>query len=732
MTRLGGCLKTISLYLAVALLSLVLLVWVLKLWQFDIRMPLNYVRDSVPMLALVKGIVDNGWIFHNNYVGMPTGLHSFPFDYPQLLVNSLHLIIMKFLTFFSRDHCVIVNSYYFLTFPLVSCASLFVFRQIGLSYCTAIAGALLYTFVPYHLTRSTIHLFLSGYYVVPLSTMVALWIYREETPIIKYNPENGLTANFAGSKTVASLLLSVVISISGEYYVSLGCFFIIVSGVLASTVARRFDQLLTALAVVAFIAVIFVASLAPSFVYSMRYGRNPATVARTPGDSEYYGMKIRNLVLPLDDHRIAFLARLKNQCNYAPPSPVPNWEREPIGMVGAFGFFVLTWWLLFRRGEGGSSGSFGQVKSFLATLNGAGVLLATVGGFAYLFACLVTPLLRCLNRMSIFIAFFSICAAMIVLEECYARWGRAKLSKGFLRVFTCGLVGLGILDQTSASMIPSYDDVKKQYVMDRAFVSRIECDMPEDAMIFQLPFFKFPEGGSYSHFRAYLHSRRLRWSFGAMDGREGDLWQRQVTSKPLNEMARDMVAAGFSGIYLDRELCGDRAADLEAKLSALLRVEPLIAPDNKKVFFDLRNYGLVKQGQVIDFASFEAEPLLGPGWSGREDWGRWTDGSPAVISFRLKAFDPVSYYAMKLRGVLFPEPDQVISVSLNGERIGEIDSRSIKTEMCSVAFPGKMLRLNNQIVFDIARAQSPKELGRSEDSRKLGLGVKTFSIIPRE
>ena len=53
----------------------------------------------------------------------------------------------------------------------------------------------------------------------------------------------------------------------------------------------------------------------------------------------------------------------------------------------------------------------------LVTLNLAALLLATTGGLGAVFGFAVSPLIRCYNRMSIFIAFFALAAVALGLAR---------------------------------------------------------------------------------------------------------------------------------------------------------------------------------------------------------------------------------------------------------------------------------------------------------------------------
>src|SRR5262249_9783693 len=91
----------------------------------------------------------------------------------------------------------------------------------------------------------------------------------------------------------------------------------------------------------------------------------------------------------------------------------------------------------------------------------------------------------------------------------------------------------------------------------------------------------------YDHLRPYLHSRRLRWSYGAVRGRPGDAWQQQVTSLPVEELVLSLQKAGFQGIYIDRFGYADDGMEMESKLTSLTGAPPLESADKRLMFFRL-------------------------------------------------------------------------------------------------------------------------------------------------
>lgn len=77
-----------------------------------------------------------------------------------------------------------------------------------------------------------------------------------------------------------------------------------------------------------------------------------------------------------------------------------------------------------------------------------------------------------------------------------------------------------------------------------------------------------------------------------MRGREGDLWQEIVTSKPIDEMVQALSFAGFSGIYVDSYGYQDDGQEALSSLSSLFNQTPLASGDGRLYFFDMTPYNI--------------------------------------------------------------------------------------------------------------------------------------------
>jgi hypothetical protein len=134
-------------------------------------------------------------------------------------------------------------------------------------------------------------------------------------------------------------------------------------------------------------------------------------------------------------------------------------------------------------------------------------------------------------------------------------------------------------------------------------------------------------------------------------------------------------------------------------------------------------------GEQLEFDKDAVNEYLGTGWSFREDWGRWTDGSVAQLFFGLSSFSPGGVYRLEITGHLFRPDSQEVVLLLNGSRIGKISAAAQETERQVFEFQGNLLQEKNTLTFQVSKPVAPKDLGLSEDLRLLGLRVRKVHLM---
>lgn len=573
-------LRSAAAYVGTSLLCLLLVCFVMNLWRADLTGPLYTGHDSAAVMAGVKNLVENNGWYTNRYLGAPGQLETY--DYPSF--GFTHLLALKLISLFTRNYVLVLNLYFLLSFPLAAVSSLFVLRRFGISYPAGILASLLFALAPYHFLRGDAgHLFLAVYYVVPLAAMVALWIGTGEE-LFRFQRSAGQL--FVSRKGVAALAICAIMTLDGVYYAFFGAWFLIVAAGLARIRYGRRGAVSSTAILLSVVALTFALALLPNFIYFHNHGHNRSVAVRSPSESEFYGLKVAQLVLPVTGHRVPALARLKGEYNHAPL--VNENDFAGLGVIGSCGFLLLLGCSLFGRGRR----SAGELLSSLSALNLAAVLLGTMGGLGSVFALVVSPQLRSLNRISIFIAFLSLFAVALVADSVRQRVrGRIGVI-AWLGVLVL-LLAVGVFDQTTKAMAPPHQAMQAKFARDADFVKHIEQSVPANAMIFQLPYMPFPETppihklADYEHLLGYLHSRTLRWSYAAIRGRETDAWTREVADKPVDQMVNALLLTDFSGIYIDRFGYEDGAASLESQLGQALGVTPIVSSDGRLSFFNL-------------------------------------------------------------------------------------------------------------------------------------------------
>ena len=227
--------------------------------------------------------------------------------------------------------------------------------------------------------------------------------------------------------------------------------------------------------------------------------------------------------------------------------------------------------------------------------------------------------------------------------------------------------------------------------------------------MYQLPYHPYPEAGptngmdDYSLARGYLNTDTLRWSYGATRGREGDLWLRALAGHEMAEQLDLAAASGFAVVYIDRRAYSDHAAAVETVLRHRLGDPIAVSGDGNLAAYRMDPTGttpvslaalLPKWETPIGFDSEMLSPRVSriSGFSVVEPTGRWTNGQVARIEFSERA------------------------------RTGT-GPTVVETEFDLPAAA-------SAIEITIPSPASPSDLGIGDDTRRLGLHLKSIAVLP--
>lgn len=365
----------------------------------------------------------------------------------------------------------------------------------------------------------------------------------------------------------------------------------------------------------------------------------PDTAATSPlvrnyGATERYALKPLELFLPPASHRWEALAFFGNR--YVRWSEWRNGEAFApyLGIVGIAGFAWLamtTLRAILRR----------QRVPGVALPAGWVLVFSSVGGVTNIVAFFTgLVVFRATNRFSIFLS----AVVLLFMVARLSRWwserpvrnpwlGSAEKWRAASVVMAAALAVVGLADQLpKAPGKEKQQRIADQIAADRELGEMLEGRLPAGAMVFQLPVMMFPEVGpraqlgDYEHFRPYLATSSLRFSYGALKGRSRSRWQRDAETLPTEELVRRLEQYGFAALYFNRRGLADRGEKLLADLTAMGRTKRIEGRQGNQVavLLEPKEQTKLPLARTLTF---------GQGWhSAAPGETRWAFG-PAAFSY---------------------------------------------------------------------------------------------------
>lgn len=550
--------------------------------NYDISMPIVYYGGDDFLAYKNAKMVTSGdeWIFETERLGAPYGAEYYDFMADSL--QNVENFMLKVFGIFSDDPVVILNYVIIFCFFMIALIAYYVLRKLKVRSDFAVMGALTFDFSYYHFFRMMGHFCLSCYEFVPLSVLLCVWLWQDEKLFCLNKTFFRYKKNY-----IVILLLFLMANNGIAYYPFFTCMFLGITGLSKSIKEKKVAPLKKMLAMVACCSFFLFLALVPSFLYQWENGGN--LVTRNIGDTELYALKIIQLLVPYKSHGIeklkVFLEEYYRCFTYT--EAVSSY----LGLIAGIGFLLLILGLFMKKAkEGGKE----TVFTLLVELNVFAVLFATMGGFSSVFGNFVTEILRGTNRISIFIMFFAVAGIGIFMTKLMANRKKGKKYRIVCPVIYvifvfCVVWGLG--DQIPDNITGNSQVFAQEKKSDQKFIETIESQVPENSMIYQLPYHPYPEAGpqnkmgDYHLLIGYLYSDTLRWSYGANKGREGDVWNKEMASKELPDLVTSLKEQGFAGIYLDKRAYEDAVfKNIYNVINVCLGYEP-IKSENGNLYF---------------------------------------------------------------------------------------------------------------------------------------------------
>lgn len=576
-------------FLAVAVLAAAVtmfLFWSFDLGRADLSVPITYEGgDEYSLINTARLVKECGWNTGTDRIAATQDYYYNNNEIISGLHNADVALVKLFLAVGGGDIAKAANLTYLSAFYLIALNAYIVLQRLRAGRLFGALGALVYAFLPFIFMRGMAHIGLSSYYFVPFGILMAVWIYEDERFMM---PGKGF---FRYQRNYAGMVMAFLIASEGiGYWQVFSCFFIMTAAAVGIIRTKNWRSAVRGITAIASVAAAVLLHCIPSLVsIAASAGQGSVSRPRSAIEAELYGFKITQLFLPVNAHKIPILQEAIS--GYNQYMPLVNENRTAyLGLAGIVGFLILMLWLFADKK---SETPFAKRLSVLSDMNLCAVLLATIGGVGGMIYLLGFDMLRCYNRISVFIAFICIAALCIVLERI-----RGQIKKGARKAVFAAAVTVFMLFsmwEQRPELVMHYEKNKEKWIGEQEFIAEIESIMEEDDKIFMLPYLSYPENTTesslapLSHLSAYFHSERLRWSFGTIAGSEADDWCQSTAKLSAVDMVEHISQRGFSGIYIDRKgFSAEEWQALENGLQECLNRKPVVSGDGEKSFYKIR------------------------------------------------------------------------------------------------------------------------------------------------
>ena len=413
-------------------------------------------------------------------------------------------------------------------------------RLMGCKWWWSFAGGIAFGFAQFALARSIHHLMILNYWHVPICVLIAGWITRNEM------------GETRGRRYLFSLVAGLIIGMQTPYYTNMFLQLTLL-GAFYQYFRQGWKPVLQAGGIVAASATGFFLMNLDTFVYRFTHGPNPGALVRPYIWLELSALKFVDLLVPPPDHPLLGALGDAYYKMVAFPGEVP-----PSCYLGFLGIGCLIWLavvsvrrIMVETGRNLPLEAW-QILWILA--------YSAVGGLNCLAGTFGITLFRSTTRYCIFILPILLLFAMKRLSK-----KRLETEVSFTLAGICALIALWDQTPPVTTEAKLADDVRL-VDSDHALAQQLEARLPKGAMIFQLPVMDFPEAPapgmpSYDHFRLYLHSEHLRFSFGAVKGRPWLQWTKNLGSS-FTEVVHNIENYGFAAVYVNRNGFEDKGAGI--------------------------------------------------------------------------------------------------------------------------------------------------------------------------
>lgn len=494
---------------------------------------------------------------------------------------------------------------------LSAIAFYWVSRKAGGEAMLSAAIACLFSLSHFAFWRGLPHLALTFYWHIPLGLLAAWLLYQHRSP-------------FANRRVFLFCVgVAIIFGTQSPYYTVV---FLQLLGGAALLAAARNRSLRNA------VPAIVVASVSIATVILMNVdtlfdawwrGAKPDVVQRSFRDAELWAMKPVELLVPASHSVVAFESWAR-QAYYSQAMFLGESGSPYLGVVAIAGIA----WLVWNSMNAAAKQRVGEVPLHFWCILWL-ICYALVGGGSIILALANILFLRATNRFSIVIFAVALLFLASRLSVATRKWPRFAIASLALLI-----AAVGIYDQVPPRRVQWQKHSNATFDADQEVGLALDSHLAAGSKVFESPVMLFPEGSpingmsEYDHFRPYLHSYKLLFSFGDSKARNFDRWQSDEEHFSTGRQVKDLEVYGFSAVLLNRRAYPDRGNALVAAFAKLGKDRVIAA----------------SQDLVCIRLNPAAQPALptvfGDGWYGLEGDEvrnrRWSAGNATLLLFNTR------------------------------------------------------------------------------------------------
>ena len=241
--------------------SIAIEVFFLRINTHSIFIPAGYIGgDDFAGTLLAQNVIDTGWSWYNERLGVPGYMDYLAFPSESLL-RSFDVLLIKVISSFGLNAFQTIGVT--LLFEPLICVitAFFVIREVVQEDWLSGLGALSFAFLPFYWLRFLGHMSLTMYMFVRLSFLICIWLYKGE--IFKSFSKEELQ----NKKNWLSVLFCILIANNGiAYWQAFSCFFLLVAALQFREEMFSWKKLVARLIPLGIIIACFTVELLPAVV----------------------------------------------------------------------------------------------------------------------------------------------------------------------------------------------------------------------------------------------------------------------------------------------------------------------------------------------------------------------------------------------------------------------------------------------------------------------------------